>query len=186
MAPANPETPSPKPRAGVTSLSAKAKDASWLKIERAMFAPLNTRNGNPKAEKTFLKWQRQVADAAPPFRQCKSLIVRFGGIVPFSVACGLYPDDVIKFWLSEALPAKGTSLKTEYTLGLVPTTRLPRIIAWARVLGVHLSGDDIWPDFVDAGFSGMQEMMGWLSALKKSRKMTEFENRLVRQMWRGL
>ncbi len=185
MDPAAPKTPKPKPPAG-SSFPVKKKPQfdTWLKIERAMFAPMNPRNAKmPHVQKTFQRWEREVANAAPPFRQCKHLIKCFGGIIPFAVAAGMYPDDIIKCWLSAEPPKTGNM--QEYTQGLVPTNRLPRILAWARVLGIYLSGADIWPDFAEVTFSGLQEMMTWLKGMKRSKRLNIFETDLIKQMWKG-
>lgn len=102
------------------------------------------------------RWDRELANVKPPFKQCHHLIRKFGGILPFCVASGLTPQWV----LYDCIPKHG---------GLLPMRRLARLILAARYWGVLLTPEDIYPDFIEHGevkkFSSNKEIRAWLETM---------------------
>ena len=114
----------------------------WVRKHQSRVSPKHL-----KAE--IASWERGVALATPTFTQCHHLIKKFGGIIPFSVATGRHPASIIKYWLStEITPVKHNRAGVDKTSGLIPTAYLALLVQRARLFGVLLMADDIYPDFV--------------------------------------
>lgn len=116
----------------------------------------------------ILKWDAQVQRATPRFKQAKHLIAKFGGIMPFSVAVGVFPETIIAKWLVD---------------GIIPTSLLPRILHTARYFGILLRPQDIYPDFVEGdGFRNYTDAHAWANSLQENRtckKMRHFTHELA-------
>jgi hypothetical protein len=127
------------------------------------------------------KWEQAVANATPPFTQCQHLIRKFGGIVPFAVAVGVHPDEIIQFWLVSPLAKQSSLAKVKNALhmptgGFVPSAYLPRLLATARSFGILILPQDLYPDF---STETSKDYSRWIKTIKKSEKMSEFEHVLA-------
>ncbi len=129
-------------------------------------------------------WKKDVAMATPPFTQCQHLIKKFGGIIPFAVAVGVHPSEIIQFWLASPYAKKnGTGgkllLRNTPTGGFVPSAYLPTLIVAARYFGILLTPQDLYPDFLSDKPAHLKDMERWIRTIKKSDKMQEFEHVLA-------
>lgn len=129
------------------------------------------------------KWEQAVANATPPFTQCQHLIRKFGGIVPFAVAVGVHPDEIIQFWLASPYAPKSNKRGTRPppthrspTGGFVPSAYLPRLLVTARSFGILILPQDLYPDF---STETSKDYSRWIKTIKKSEKMSEFEHVLA-------
>lgn len=133
-------------------------------------------------------WTKQIEESRANFTQCAHLIHLFGGIIPFSVAVGVHPTEIIKYWLAPVRsPSPSYQAKTHgrvsstRTGGLVPAFYLPLIINAARSFGIVISPEDLYPDFNIMYSEPTKEkvIQLWAKNLRKSIKQAELEDLLA-------
>jgi len=128
------------------------------------------------------RWEQMVAAAKPPFKQCQHLIRKFGGIVPFAVAAGVHPEEIIQYWLASPYVNKpgrnrGKTVLHIPTGGFVPSAFLPKLLVVARYFGILITPQDLYPDFsID---NKKEDYDRWIKSIKKSVKMSELEDELA-------
>jgi hypothetical protein len=85
--------------------------------------------------KSAAKYEALVARSTPSCGQAKRLMKMFGGILPLCIACGTSFKTVLE-WNTEGF-------------GIVPMPYLYTLVKNARLFGVLLKPEHIFPDFVD-------------------------------------
>lgn len=134
--------------------------------------PLHGRNHKQRLDKIHrmvAEWEIRIAIARPRCKQVQHLIVKFGGILPFAVACNRHPNHIIYKWLG--VTKAGTVYKDRW--GLVPSWGvLMRLIHVARAYGVLLTPEDLLPDMVEGGYvknpHSHPELSAWAMSIDPS------------------
>ncbi len=99
-----------------------------------------------KIHRKVAEWEYRISLAQPRFRQVQHLIVKFGGILPFAVACNRHPNHIIYKWLG--VTKTGTVYKQRW--GLLPSMNIMvRLMRVARSYGVLLKAEDLLPDLIE-------------------------------------
>ena len=119
-----------------------------------------------KLNRMVAEWETRIALAQPRCRQVQHLIEKFGGILPFAVACNRHPNQIIYFWLGVSR-ARYVDKKR---WGLVPSMgMLLRLVIVARSYGVLLTPEDLFPDMIDGTYMknpySNPELAAWALAI---------------------
>lgn len=128
---------------------------------------LNHKQRLAKINAMVADWNHRIEIAKPRCRQVKHLIEKFGGILPFAVACNRHPNHIIYKWLGVTKDKR--VLKDRW--GLVPSWGiLMRLIAISRLYGVVLTPEDLLPDIVEGGMvknpHANPELMAWAMSIE--------------------
>jgi hypothetical protein len=100
-----------------------------------------------KLRKQIEVWEWRISLARPRCRQVLHLIDKFGGILPFSIACNRHPNHIIYYWLGVT---KIGNQHKKNRHGLLPSiSMMLRLMSVARLYGVVLTPSDVLPDLID-------------------------------------
>ena len=131
-----------------------------------------------------LRFWNTMADAADPkHKQAKHMIEKFGGIIPFSIASGMHPENIINNWLAHPMPGfDHVNEKRKYyiTHGLIPPRYLTRLLVVSRYWGILIKPEDLYPDFIGENgvhnFHNNAEIMEWIKRVGTGKDMKQFEH----------
>lgn len=117
--------------------------------------------------KSTKKFETLVARSTPLSKQCKTLMAKFGGLLPLCIAAETSYRNVLE-WNTKGY-------------GLIPVPYLIRLVKNARAFGVLLRAKDIYPDFIDYDTLRVRQntdMQAWNKAIKANirQRDREFQN----------
>lgn len=120
--------------------------------------------------KSTKKFETLVARSTPLSKQCKTLMAKFGGLLPLCIAAETSFRNVLE-WNTKGY-------------GLIPVPYLIRLAKNARAFGVLLRAKDIYPDFIDYDTLRVRQntdMQAWDKAIKTSirKRDAEFQDQVA-------
>lgn len=127
-------------------------DASALRSRKASFI------------KSTKKFETLVARSTPLSKQCKTLMAKFGGLLPLCIAAETSFRNVLE-WNTKGY-------------GLIPVPYLIRLVKNARAFGVLLRAKDIYPDFINYDTLRVRQntdMQAWQKTIKSSIRKRDME-----------
>ena len=134
-------------------------------VNRGQKIPAHTKRNHRQRLDRLLRqvaeWEHRVTLARPTCTQVQHLIKKFGGILPFSVACNRHPNHILLYWLGVTKNGRASPRQ-----GLIPSMgMLMRLVVVARSYGVVLRPEDLFPDMLEDGQTknphSCPELMHW-------------------------